>query len=134
MRDALSATLVKPRFLLILMAVFAIAALSLAVVGVYAVLAHTVSQRGREIGIRIALGARLVDIGRIVLGPAVALTVTGAFIGIGGALGLRQVIASVLYGFSPTDPLTIASVAALLIATAVVGMILPARRAALPPR
>jgi ABC-type antimicrobial peptide transport system permease subunit len=104
--------------------------LLLAVCGIYGVLAYAVTQRQREIGIRMALGAQRRNVLSLVLGQGMKLALAGAAIGIVGALALTHVIRSLLYGITPTDPLTFAGVALLLIGAALLACWLPARRAA----
>ena len=108
---------------------FALAALALAAVGVYGVLALAVRERTREIGIRIALGARASDIRRLVLGRAALLTGAGLTAGAGAALIATRALKSLLFGVAPTDTITFAAVAAGVAAVAIAASWLPARRA-----
>jgi putative ABC transport system permease protein len=117
------------RYPLILISAFAVAALLLAVVGIYGVINHSVTQRTREMGIRMALGARGSDLVRGVLGHGLALASVGIVLGTGAALAASRVLARLLYGVSPSDPLTYAGVVVLLAAVAVAASWLPARRA-----
>ena len=105
-------------------------ALVLAAVGLYGVLAYTVTHRHREIGIRLALGASKRNVLSLVIGQGMKLALTGVAIGIVAALALTRVIRSLLYGVTPTDPLTFAGVSLLLVAIALFACWLPARRAA----
>jgi putative ABC transport system permease protein len=118
------------RLSMILMAVFAAAALLLASVGIYGVMAYSVTQRTHEIGIRMALGARRGDVLRLIVGQGMTLAVIGVACGLGGALALTRVMRSLLFEVSATDPLTFAGVALLLAAVAAAACYLPARRAA----
>ncbi len=118
------------RFNMILLAVFAAMAVSLACAGIYAVITFSVSRRTREIGIRMALGARGSDIGKLVLRQGLTAAFVGIAIGSAGALGLTRILASQLYGVSPHDPLTFLVVALTLLALAAAASYLPARRAA----
>ncbi len=113
-----------------LLSIFAALALVLASVGVYGLMAFSVSQHTQEIGIRMALGARSLDILRSVVGQGLKLTLVGTGIGLVGAFALTRVISSLLYDVSPTDPLTFAFVSLVLIAVAALASYLPARRAA----
>ena len=118
------------RFNMILFGVFSVIAIILACAGIYAVISFSVSQRTRELGIRMALGARRSDIGKLVLRQGLTATLVGVVIGVAGALGLTRILASQLYGVSPTDPLTFLLVPLTLLALAVAASYLPARRAA----
>jgi ABC-type antimicrobial peptide transport system permease subunit len=125
-----SASLQARRFNLILVGFFAAAALLLAVVGLYGVMAYAVTRRTREIGIRIALGATPAKILSLVLKQGARVTAVGVVIGVVGSFLLTRAIRSLLFGLSPTDPLTFAAVALLLIAVALLACWVPARRAA----
>ena len=108
---------------------FGVLALFLAAVGIYGVLAYLVTQRRREIGIRIALGSTQHGIVKLVLREGFALVGIGLILGIAGAMGLRSVLATEIYGIGPLEPPVIASVAALLVIVALVACVQPARRA-----
>jgi predicted permease len=123
--DVLSAR----RFLLALVGAFAVTALALAVVGVYGMMAHAVGARVQEFGVRQALGATRADIGRIVLRSGAAIGLAGAAGGILLGVATTRLLAASLYGISPLDPLTFATVAVLLVAAALVASLVPARRA-----
>ena len=112
-----------------LLAVFASLALTLAAIGLFGVMAYLVSQRTREIGVRLALGAERGDIFRLILGRGVVLAVIGAGIGVGVALWLSTVMQSLLFSVSATDPGTFATVPILLILVAALACYVPARRA-----
>ncbi len=122
-------SLSQRRFSMLLMAVFAGLALALAMVGVYGVIAYSVTQATREIGIRMALGAQRGDVLRIVVRYAGVLILAGMGIGLAGALGLGKLLASQLFGVKPTDAATYFMVAAVLAATAVPACLVPAWRA-----
>jgi predicted permease len=124
-----SASLGSRRFNLTLVTVFALAALLLAVAGVYGVVAYGVAQRTREIGVRMALGARSGDVLRLILGQGLATTLAGVTIGVAGSFATARTIQSLLFGVPPTDPPTFVGVAALLLAVAGLACYLPARRA-----
>lgn len=118
------------RMNLALLAAFAAAALLLAVVGVYGVISYLVTLRTREIGIRIALGAQVRDVLRLVLGQGTSLVVTGVAIGLVSSLAVTRLLTKMLYGVSPTDWATFASVSLLLAAAALAACLVPAARAA----
>jgi predicted permease len=120
----------QPRFYVLLLSIFAGLAVVLAVVGIYGVIAYTVQQRTREIGIRIALGASRERVVGMVVRRGLALAGAGVALGTAGALGLTRVLQTLLFGVSARDPATFVAVAALLGGVAVVASWLPARRAA----
>jgi len=130
MDDLLSETVAQPRLQTGLLSLFAGVALVLAAVGLYGVLAYTVTHRHREIGIRLALGASKRNVLSLVIGQGMKLALSGVAIGVVAALALTRVIRSLLYGVTPTDPLTFAGVSLLLVAIALFACWLPARRAA----
>jgi predicted permease len=129
MDSIISDSMASQRFSMILLAVFALLALLLASVGIYGVISYVVSQRTHEIGIRMALGARPLDISLLVLGDGVRMTLIGTLIGVVAALGLTRLLTSMLFGVTPTDPVTFAAVAALLCGIALLACFIPARRA-----
>jgi predicted permease len=108
--------------------VFALLALTLSAIGIYGVLAYTVTQRTREFGIRMALGASAGDVVRMVVRHGLRLAVIGLAIGVAGALGITQLMTTLLYGVRPTDPLVFGSVAAALMAVAVAASVVPSLR------
>jgi len=118
------------RFTMAVLAAFAGVALVLAGVGLYSVLAYSVSLRTREIGVRVAVGADPRSVARLVVGQGLALTLIGIAVGLAGAFALTRLMASLVFGVSATDPVTFAAVALLLVAVAVAASYLPARRAA----
>ena len=109
---------------------FGVLATLLAAVGIYGVMSYTVTQRTRELGIRLALGASRGDVLRLVVGRGVVLTSIGLAIGLGSALALTRVVSTLLYGVSATDPLTFVAVAIALAGVALGACLIPARRAA----
>jgi putative ABC transport system permease protein len=118
------------QFLMRLLVAFGALAMVLALLGIYGVMAYSVAQRTREIGIRIAIGARQVDVLRMVMRRGIALTSAGSFIGIAASLVLTQFVKSQLFGVQPSDPSTMTSVLTLMMLVAVVAAYVPARRAA----
>ncbi|HYK87875.1 MAG TPA: ABC transporter permease [Acidobacteriota bacterium] len=129
MEEILDREVSSQRVNAILFGVFAAVALVLACVGIYGVLGYVVSRRTHEIGIRMALGARPFEVLRNVLGQGIALGVAGVSIGMAAAFGATHALSSLLFGITPTDPATFASVASLLLAIVVAGSYLPARKA-----
>ena len=128
--DIMSDAVARPRLITVLLALFGGLGLLLGAVGIYGVLAYLVSQRQREIGVRIALGARPRDVSRMIVGRGLALAGGGVALGLAGALALTGAMRGILYGIAPSDPLTFAVVAAVLLAVAALASWLPARRAA----
>jgi putative ABC transport system permease protein len=116
-------------FDLLLLGGFSFLALALAALGVYAVMAYSVSQRTREIGIRIALGARSRDVLRLILRQGARLAIAGSVIGVVGAFLLRKIMASFLYGLSANDPLVLCIVPCVMVLVIVLACWLPARKA-----
>src|SRR5262249_4954945 len=112
-----------------LVGVFGLLGLLLAVVGLYGVISHSVSQRTREIGVRVALGAQTGDVLRMVLKQGMILTLVGAAAGLAAAFAVTRLLRSMLYGVSATDPLTFISISLLLASVALLACYLPARRA-----
>jgi putative ABC transport system permease protein len=114
---------------MILVAVFALVAVSLAVIGVFGVLSYTVTQQSAEFGIRMALGATRDRVLWLVLGRGMVPVVIGSTLGLGGALAVARYLRGLLFGVTATDPATLAGVTVLLVAAAAVAAYLPARRA-----
>jgi ABC-type antimicrobial peptide transport system permease subunit len=129
MEAIIADSLAERRFSMILLGTFAALALLLASVGIYGVLSYVVGQRTNEIGIRMALGAGQFDILRLILAGAGKLTLIGVTVGLVCALGLTRLMANLLYGVGPRDPLTFVAVPAILISVALLASYLPARRA-----
>ncbi len=129
MDDALMEVVAEPVFQTRLLSVFAALALLLAAIGTYGVLAYDVTERSREIALRMALGATPGEVIGLVMGRTGALALGGAAIGLLGSLALTQVLTKSLYQVKPTDPATIAAVAATIVAVALVAGFVPARRA-----
>ena len=117
------------RFVLTLLATLATLAVVLAAVGLYGVVAYSVSRRTREIGVRVALGAQARDVVRLVVGSGVALSGAGIVVGAGSAALATRALRSWLYGVAPGDPMTLAGVAVVLLVVAILATVSPARRA-----
>ena len=130
LKQMVAESLARERFGLLLIVTFAGLALLLAGVGVYGVLAYSVTQRTYEIGVRLALGASRRDVLRLVAGQGMKLVSVGVSIGLLAAFTLTRLMTGLLYGVSPTDPLTFIGVAALLVIVALAACYIPARRAA----
>jgi putative ABC transport system permease protein len=129
MEEIVARWLAPRRFNLLLLGVFAALALALASVGIYGVMSYAVSQRTREIGVRLALGAQPRDILKLIVGQGLALTLGGVALGLLASLALTRWLESLLFGVSTTDPLTFAGVALLLTLVALLACYVPARRA-----
>jgi putative ABC transport system permease protein len=125
LRDGLAPT----RFAMALLTAFAAIALVLAAVGLYGVIAYSVAQRTREIGVRVALGAQAADVARLVLMDAVRLAVMGVALGVVGAFAATGALRGLLFGVGPTDPATFMTIALLLAVVALLSAYLPTRRA-----
>jgi predicted permease len=129
MDDLVSNSLSQQRFNMLLLGAFAALALLLAAVGIYSVLSYSVKRSVREIGIRLALGARLGDVLRMVVFEGMKPTLLGVAIGVAGALALGRVLSGLIYGVKPTDPITFVAVTFLLAGIALIASIIPAYRA-----
>jgi putative ABC transport system permease protein len=129
MEAMVSESVAGPRFRTLLVGAFGVTAILLAAVGIFGVISYLVSQRTREIGIRIALGAQPRDVRRVVMARALGLTAAGVIVGLAGAWLLRTWLERVLFEVSATDPLTLAGCAILVLGTAWLASFLPARRA-----
>jgi putative ABC transport system permease protein len=129
MEDTIARSLLKRKFTMTLLTIFAGLAVALASIGLYGVMSYSVSQRTREIGIRMALGAQRTDVLRLVVRQGMLLTTIGVGLGLAGSLGLTRLISSLLFGVSATDIGTFGAVSTLLLMIALVACWLPARRA-----
>jgi predicted permease len=130
MTQVVAESISQPRFYTMLLTAFGALALLLAALGVYGVISYSVSQRTRELGIRIALGASHDRVVRLVLGQGIALTVAGVAVGLIGAVLLTRLLGALLFGVQPTDRITFGAVAVVLLGIASLASYLPARRAA----
>jgi len=128
--DILKADTARNAFTMLLLSIAALVALVLGTVGIYGVISYVVSQRTREIGVRMALGAQEHQVSLMVLKQGMAIALVGVGVGLVGAFGLTRLMATLLYGVAPTDPLTFGAVALLLSLVAVAACFFPARRAA----
>ncbi|MGB6961799.1 MAG: ADOP family duplicated permease, partial [Candidatus Acidiferrum sp.] len=129
MEQVLSHSLAPRSFMMFLLGLFAALALVLASVGIYGVISFAVSQRTREIGVRMALGAHPRDVLRLILGEGLKLVLAGVVLGIIAALAMTRLLSTLIYGVSATDPLIFLSVVTLLVAVALAACFVPARRA-----
>ena len=129
MDDVVGTALATPRFTSVLLSIFAALALALSAIGIYGVLAYLVSRRTREIGIRVAIGARRLDVVRMVLGNGLTLALAGIAGGIALAFGITRLLRGLLHGVTPADPATFAAVATLLTVVAFLASAVPAWRA-----
>lgn len=130
MQDLYSQSMARTSFTLVMLAIAGIMALALSIIGIYGVIAYAVSQRNREIGIRLALGAQRGRLSWTFVGNALVLTAIGAAIGLAAAALLTQAMRSLLFGITPLDPVSYLSVPCILAAAALLASYLPARRAA----
>ncbi|HZS43721.1 MAG TPA: ABC transporter permease [Blastocatellia bacterium] len=129
MDQVMSESVAEPRFDTLLFTIFGALALVLAAVGIYGVMAYSVTQRIKEIGIRMALGAESGDIFRLIVSRGLILALIGIVLGVGGAISLTRYLSSLLFEIKGTDPMTFVSVAALMIGVALLACYVPARRA-----
>jgi predicted permease len=127
--DAVGEAVARPRLITVLLGLFGAVGLALGALGIYGVLAYLVNQRTREIGVRIALGARTTSVLGMIVGRGLRLAGVGVAIGLGASLLLTRLMSGVLYGVSPTDPITFAGVALALLAVAALAGAIPAFRA-----
>jgi putative ABC transport system permease protein len=127
--SVMSEAVATPRFRTSLLGVFAVVALILAMVGIYGVMSYAVTQRTHEIGIRMALGARAADVLKLIVRNGMGPVLLGVALGLAGAIGLTRLMTSFLFGVTPTDALTLATVSVSLILVALISCCIPARRA-----
>jgi putative ABC transport system permease protein len=129
MDELVAESFAQPSVLSLLLGTFAALALVLAVVGIYGVMAYSVTQRTHELGVRMALGAKRGDVLRLVLASGAKLILAGVAVGLAGALVANRLVATLLFGVSSTDPATFVAVALLLSAVAMIATYLPAHKA-----
>jgi putative ABC transport system permease protein len=129
MEEVVSGSISNQRFTLLLLGLFAAVALALAAIGIYSVMAYTITQRTGEIGLRMALGAQTRDVLKLVVGQGMTMAVIGVAVGLGGAFALTRVMASLLFSVSATDPITFIAIPFLLLVVALAACFVPARRA-----
>ncbi len=129
MDEALAASVAQPRFRTLLLVLFAMTATLIATCGIYGLMAYAVTQRRREIGVRMALGADRRDVLRLVLARALRIVVSGVIVGLAGAAVVTRVLRTFLFGVTPTDPVAFTGVTLLLVAVGLTAAWLPARRA-----
>ena len=129
MDEAVAASVAPPRFRMLLLALFAGTATLIATCGIYGLMAYAVTQRRREIGVRMALGAERRDVLRLVLVRALRIVLAGVVVGLAGAVGVTRVLQRFLFGVTPTDPIAFTLVTLLLVAVGLMAAWLPARRA-----
>ena len=129
MDEAVAASVAPPRFRMLLLVLFATTATLIATCGIYGLMAYAVTQRRREIGVRMALGAERRDVLRLVLTRALRIVVAGLIVGLAGAVGVTRVLQRFLFGVTPTDPIAFTIVTLLLMAVGLMAAWLPARRA-----
>jgi len=131
MQEVYDKSVARTSFTLVMLAIAGAMALALGMIGIYGVISYTVSQRKREIGIRLALGAQRGDVLQLVLRQGAKTALVGVVMGIGAALGLTELMSSLLFGVSAQDPMTFAVVGGLLLLIALCASYIPARRAML---
>jgi putative ABC transport system permease protein len=130
MDEAVAASVAQPRFRMWLLGLFAMTATLIATCGIYGLMAYAVTQRRREIGVRMALGAERRDVLRLVLTRALRIVAAGLVVGLAGAVAVTRVLQTFLFGVTPTDPIAFTIVTLLLMAVGLMAAWLPARRAA----
>jgi ABC-type antimicrobial peptide transport system permease subunit len=130
MRELYERSLARASFALVMLGIAGLMALILGIVGIYGVIAYAVSQRTREIGIRVALGARRPELTRMFVRSGLLLACVGVPLGLVAAVGLTRLMSSLLFGISPIDPVTFLAVPIVLVGAVMIASYLPARRAA----
>jgi putative ABC transport system permease protein len=129
MSEVAASSFAARRFNMSLLSVFAGLALVLAAIGIYGVMSNAVTQRTQEIGIRLALGARAIDVLKLIIRDGLTLVCIGVVLGLGGAFALTRLMTTLLFGVTPTDGLTIGAVSGVLVGVALLACFIPARRA-----
>jgi ABC-type antimicrobial peptide transport system permease subunit len=131
MQEVYDKSLARTSFTLIMLAIAGAMALALGIIGIYGVMSYSVSQRRREFGIRLALGAQRGDVLQMILKQGMALALVGVGIGVGAAFGLTRLMSNLLFGVTAYDPLTFAGVSVVLVLIALLACYIPGRRALL---
>jgi putative ABC transport system permease protein len=129
MTDWVESSVAEPRYRTTLLGMFAALAMVLAATGIYGVMSYSVAQRTHEIGVRMALGARHLDVLKLVVRQGMLLTVAGVILGLLGSFAMTRVMSTLLFGVTTRDPITFIGVAVLLVAVAFIACFVPARRA-----
>ena len=129
MERVLGASIAQQRMAEVVLTMFAAVALILAAIGLYGLVAHAVTERTHEIGVRMALGARARDVLGLILSSGLSMTAVGMLVGLAGAALVTESLRGLLFGVQPLDPVTFITMAALLFATAAVACVIPASRA-----
>jgi ABC-type antimicrobial peptide transport system permease subunit len=129
MEEIFNQSVGEPRFFAVIAGGFALLALALAAIGIYGVMAYVVSQRTAEIGVRMAVGASMSEVFRLVITDGLKLAALGVVIGLGGAVLIARSLTAMLYGVTPTDPFVLGATAAMLVAVAAIASAIPAWRA-----
>ena len=129
MEHVVSQSITQPRFNLFLLGLFSVVALLLSAAGIYGVTADTVTQRTHEVGIRLALGAQVGDVLKMILGQGMAVIGIGLVLGLVAAFGLMRLLKSLLFGVGENDPVTFVAITLVLFVVALVACYVPARRA-----
>src|SRR6185295_7299553 len=129
MNEVFSASIAQQRFAMLLVGLFGVLALTLATIGIYGVMSYSVTQRTHEIGVRMALGAQRTDVLKLILRHGIVVSLLGVFVGVAASFGLTRVMASLLFGVTPTDTMIFATVAFGILAIGAIATYLPAWRA-----
>ena len=129
MEHVVSQSITQPRFNLFLLGLFSVVALLLSAAGIYGVTAYTVTQRTHELGIRLALGAQVSDVLKMILGQGMAVIGVGLVLGLVAAFGLMRLLRSLLFGVGENDPVTFVAITVVLFVVALLACYIPARRA-----
>jgi putative ABC transport system permease protein len=129
MDHVVSESITQPRFNLFLLGLFGAVAMVLSAAGIYGVTAYTVTQRTHELGIRIALGAQVGDVLKMILGQGMAVIGVGLVVGLAAAFALTRLLRTLLFGVGENDPLTFVAITAILVLVALIACYIPARRA-----
>jgi putative ABC transport system permease protein len=129
MNEVFSSSIAQQRFAMLLVGLFGVLALALATIGIYGVMSYSVTQRTHEIGVRMALGAQRTDVLKLILRHGILVSLLGVFVGVAASFGLTRVMASLLFGVTPTDTTIFATVGFGILAIGAIATYLPAWRA-----